>query len=104
MWILHSSQDSPRMYCSAMIQLELSPSMGSEEYTIASDGKYCQPLRAASNRYIDLIVYQASRLDPLVLAGAVLAMSLVGLLATWIPPGVPSRPSFPCWCAKSESA
>src|SRR5579863_3274362 len=31
------------------------------------------------------IVYQATSRDPLVLAGAVLAMSLVGLLATWIP-------------------
>ena len=31
------------------------------------------------------IVYQASPRDPLVLAGAVLAMSLLGLLATWIP-------------------
>ena len=31
------------------------------------------------------IVYQASPRDPLVLAGVVLAMSLLGLLATWIP-------------------
>jgi predicted permease len=31
------------------------------------------------------IVYQATPRDPLVLAGVVLAMSLVGLLATWIP-------------------
>jgi ABC-type lipoprotein release transport system permease subunit len=31
------------------------------------------------------IVYQATPRDPLVLAGVVLAMLLVGLLATWIP-------------------
>ncbi|HKD45760.1 MAG TPA: hypothetical protein VKD24_08880 [Candidatus Angelobacter sp.] len=31
------------------------------------------------------IVYQASDRVPLVLAGVVLAMSLVALLATWIP-------------------
>jgi ABC-type lipoprotein release transport system permease subunit len=31
------------------------------------------------------IVYQATPRDPLILAGAVLAMSLLGLLATWIP-------------------
>ena len=31
------------------------------------------------------IVYQATPRDPLVLAGVVLAMLLLGLLATWIP-------------------
>jgi len=31
------------------------------------------------------IVFQATPRDPVVLAGAVLAMSLLGLLATWIP-------------------
>jgi ABC-type antimicrobial peptide transport system permease subunit len=31
------------------------------------------------------IVYQATPRDPLVLAGSVLAMGLLGLLATWIP-------------------
>jgi ABC-type lipoprotein release transport system permease subunit len=30
-------------------------------------------------------VYQATPRDPLVLAGVVVAMSLLGLLATWIP-------------------
>jgi predicted permease len=38
-----------------------------------------------ASRVLALIVYQATPRDPLVLAGAVLAMSLVGLLATWIP-------------------
>jgi len=31
------------------------------------------------------IVYQATPRDPLVLAAVVMAMSLLGLLATWIP-------------------
>jgi ABC-type lipoprotein release transport system permease subunit len=31
------------------------------------------------------IVYQANPRDPVVLAGAVLVMFLLGLLATWIP-------------------
>jgi hypothetical protein len=38
-----------------------------------------------AGRVLALIVYQASPRDPLVLTGAVLAMSLLGLLATWIP-------------------
>jgi ABC-type lipoprotein release transport system permease subunit len=31
------------------------------------------------------IVYQATPRDPLVLSGAVVAMTLLGLVATWIP-------------------
>jgi len=38
-----------------------------------------------ASRLLAFIVYQATPRDPLVLAGAVLAMSLMGLLATWIP-------------------
>ena len=38
-----------------------------------------------ASRVLASIVYQATPRDPLVLAGAVLAMLLVGLLATWIP-------------------
>jgi ABC-type lipoprotein release transport system permease subunit len=38
-----------------------------------------------ASRVLDHIVYQASARDPFVLAGVVLAMSLLGLLATWIP-------------------
>jgi ABC-type lipoprotein release transport system permease subunit len=30
-------------------------------------------------------VYQATPRDPIVLAGSVLAMALLGLIATWIP-------------------
>jgi predicted permease len=38
-----------------------------------------------ASRVLALIVYQATPRDPLVLAGVVLAMALVGILATWIP-------------------
>jgi predicted permease len=38
-----------------------------------------------ASRVLASIVYQATPRDPLVLAGVVLAMSLLGLLATWIP-------------------
>ena len=38
-----------------------------------------------ASRVLALIVYQATPRDPLVLAAAVLAMSSLGLLATWIP-------------------
>jgi ABC-type antimicrobial peptide transport system permease subunit len=38
-----------------------------------------------ASRVLASIVYQASPRDPLVLAGVVLAMSLLGLLAAWVP-------------------
>jgi predicted permease len=38
-----------------------------------------------ASRVLAFIVYQATPRDPLVLAGVVLAMSLLGLVATWIP-------------------
>ena len=38
-----------------------------------------------ATRVLASIVYQATPRDPLVLAGVVLAMLLVGLVATWIP-------------------
>lgn len=38
-----------------------------------------------ASRVLAFIVYQATPRDPIVLAGVVLAMSLLGLLATWIP-------------------
>jgi predicted permease len=38
-----------------------------------------------ASRVLAFIVYQATSRDPLVLSGVVLAMSLLGLLATWIP-------------------
>jgi predicted permease len=38
-----------------------------------------------ASRVLAFIVYQATPRDPLVLAGVVLAMALLGLLATWVP-------------------
>src|SRR5205085_11905153 len=38
-----------------------------------------------ASRVLAFIVYHATPRDPLVLAGVVLAMAVVGLLATWIP-------------------
>jgi ABC-type antimicrobial peptide transport system permease subunit len=42
-------------------------------------------LGIAASRMLSAIVYQATPRDPLVLGGVVLAMLLLGLLATWIP-------------------
>jgi ABC-type antimicrobial peptide transport system permease subunit len=42
-------------------------------------------LGIAASRVLAAIVYQASPRDPLVLTGVVVAMGLLGLLATWIP-------------------
>ena len=38
-----------------------------------------------ASRLLSDIVYQATPRDPVVLAGVVLAMAMLGLLATWIP-------------------
>jgi ABC-type antimicrobial peptide transport system permease subunit len=38
-----------------------------------------------ASRVLAFIVYQATSRDPLVLAGVVMAMSVLGLVATWIP-------------------
>jgi ABC-type lipoprotein release transport system permease subunit len=38
-----------------------------------------------ASRVLAFIVYSATPRDPLVLAGVVVAMLLLGLLATWIP-------------------
>lgn len=40
-------------------------------------------LGSLASRVLASIVYQASSRDPVVLAGVVLAMSMLGLLATW---------------------
>jgi predicted permease len=42
-------------------------------------------LGTLASRVLALIVYEATPCDPLVLAGVVLAMAVVGLLASWIP-------------------
>jgi ABC-type antimicrobial peptide transport system permease subunit len=38
-----------------------------------------------ASRVLGLIVYQATARDPLVLGGVIIAMGLLGLVATWIP-------------------
>ncbi len=38
-----------------------------------------------ASRVLASVVYQATPRDPVVLAGVVLAMALLGLVATWIP-------------------
>jgi len=38
-----------------------------------------------ASRVLSFIVYQATPRDPIVLAGVVVAMFVVGLTATWIP-------------------
>jgi ABC-type antimicrobial peptide transport system permease subunit len=42
-------------------------------------------LGVLASRVLSFIVYQATPRDPLVLAGVVVAMMFVGLVATWIP-------------------
>lgn len=42
-------------------------------------------LGVAATRVLSVIVYQATPLDPVVLAGTILVMLLVGLIATWAP-------------------
>jgi predicted permease len=42
-------------------------------------------LGVLASRVLAFIVYQANPRDPLVLAGVVLAMAILGLIATWIP-------------------
>jgi ABC-type antimicrobial peptide transport system permease subunit len=42
-------------------------------------------LGVLASRVLAFIVFQATSRDPLVLVGVVLAMSLLGLVATWIP-------------------
>jgi ABC-type antimicrobial peptide transport system permease subunit len=38
-----------------------------------------------ASRVLAFVVYHATSRDPLVMAGVVTAMSLLGLVATWIP-------------------
>jgi len=42
-------------------------------------------LGIAGSRMLAFLVYEATPRDPLVLAGAVMTMTLLGLIATWIP-------------------
>ena len=42
-------------------------------------------LGALASRLLSALVYEANSRDPLVLLGAVVSMTLIGLIATWIP-------------------
>ena len=42
-------------------------------------------LGCLASRVLEFVVYQATPRDPAVLAGVVLAMALLGLMATWVP-------------------
>jgi len=42
-------------------------------------------LGVLASRLLAFVVYEATPRDPLVLVSAVLAMTLIGLFATWIP-------------------
>jgi ABC-type lipoprotein release transport system permease subunit len=48
---------------------------------VCSDWFFCSD----GNGWSENIVYQATPRDPLVLAGVVFAMALLGLITTWIP-------------------
>jgi ABC-type lipoprotein release transport system permease subunit len=42
-------------------------------------------LGALASKLLAFVVYQATPYDPVVLIGVMLTMSILGLLATWIP-------------------
>ena len=63
----------------------LQAALGRSFILLASGSLTGLVLGILASRVLAFIVYQATPRDPLVLAGVVFAMSLVGLLATWIP-------------------
>jgi ABC-type antimicrobial peptide transport system permease subunit len=63
----------------------LQAALGRSFLLLASGSVAGLMLGIAATRVLSLIVYQATPRDPLVLAGVVLAMLIVGLIATWIP-------------------
>jgi ABC-type antimicrobial peptide transport system permease subunit len=63
----------------------LQAALGRAFKLLASGSAAGLALGILASRVLAFIVYQATPRDPMVLAGVVLAMSLLGLLATWIP-------------------
>ena len=63
----------------------LKPALGRAIRLLAIGSAAGLVLGLLASRVLASIVYQASPRDPLVLFGAVLAMAVLGLLATWIP-------------------
>jgi predicted permease len=63
----------------------LGPALGRAIKLLAAGSAAGLALGVLASRVLASIVYQATPRDPLVLAGVVAAMLLLGLLATWIP-------------------
>jgi ABC-type antimicrobial peptide transport system permease subunit len=63
----------------------LAPALGRAVKLLGTGSAAGLVLGVLASRVLASIVYQATPRDPLVLAGVVAAMLLLGLLATWIP-------------------
>jgi len=74
-----------RMALGAQRKELLHAALGRAVKLLASGSAAGLVLGILATRVLSHIVYQANPRDPLVLAGVVLAMSLLGLVATWIP-------------------
>jgi ABC-type antimicrobial peptide transport system permease subunit len=74
-----------RMALGAQKQQVLKTALGRAVRLLALGSTAGVLLGMLASRVLAVIVYQATPRDPLVLAGVVLAMSLVGLMATWVP-------------------
>jgi ABC-type antimicrobial peptide transport system permease subunit len=74
-----------RMALGAQRQEVLQAALGRAFRLLAFGSAAGLVLGILASRVLAHIVYQATPRDPLVLTGVVLAMALVGLLATWIP-------------------
>ena len=74
-----------RMALGAQRKEVLAAALGSAIKLLAVGSAAGLLLGILASRVLASIVYQATPRDPLVLAGVVLAMALLGLLATWIP-------------------
>jgi len=74
-----------RMALGAQRKEVLQAALGRPLKLLASGSAAGLLLGILAGRVLAFIVYQATPRDPLVLAGTVLAMSILGLVATWIP-------------------
>ena len=74
-----------RVALGAQRQQVLKAALGRAFKLLASGSAAGLLLGILAGRVLAFIVYQATPRDPLVLAGTVLAMSILGLVATWIP-------------------
>jgi len=74
-----------RMALGAQKQQVLKTALGRAVKLLAFGSAAGLVLGVLASRVLAVVVYQATPRDPLVLTGVVMAMSLVGLLATWIP-------------------